>query len=238
VHGWRVPLPDGRGVEVRATDRSDGDLRVEGDPGALARAREAVADRPWVWLRQVHGRAVLVLGPGDDPTVAAGAEADAVVTTRTDVALAVHGADCGIVALWSPEGVIGAVHAGWKGLGAGVVGAAVAAMRAEGASEVAAIAGPCIGPECYEFGEADLQELVARLGPGAGGRTGAGAPALDLPGALAGALGRAGVDVVVAPGPCTACEATRLWSHRARREQGRQAVVVWLDGDGDGGGRR
>jgi polyphenol oxidase len=235
VHEWHEPLPDGRAVEVRATTRAEGDLSVLGPPVELGARRAAVVDRPWVWLRQVHGREVVVVADGDDPDRLAGTEADAVVTTRADLALAVHGADCAIVGLWSPEGVIGAAHAGWKGLEVGVLAAAADAMRALGASSIDAVAGPCIGPECYEFGAEGLGALARAFGPGVVATTSWGTPALDLPAAVAVALGRAGVSLVAPPVACTACAADDQWSFRARGETGRQALVVWLSGPVVGG---
>jgi polyphenol oxidase len=235
VHEWHEPLPDGRAVELRATARAEGDLAVHGPATELAARRAAIVDRPWVWLRQVHGRRVVVVADGDDPGALAGREADAVVTSRGDVALAVHGADCAIVGLWSPEGVIGAAHAGWRGLETGVVGAVADAMRAQGASSVSAVAGPCIGPECYEFGAEGLDRMAAALGPRVRSTTSWGTPALDLPAALGVALERAGVTSVVPPAPCTACAADVQWSFRARAEAGRQALVVWLSGPAGAG---
>jgi copper oxidase (laccase) domain-containing protein len=232
VGAWHVPLPDGRAVELRATSRADGDLVVDGPADALARRRRAVVDRPWVWLRQVHGDRVVVVGPDDDPRSLTGSEADAAVSTRSDVALAVHGADCGILGLWSPEGVIGVAHAGWKGLEAGVIPAVAGAMRDLGASLVSAVAGPCIGPECYEFGVDGLASIEARLGPEVRGTTSWGTPALDLPAAVAAACSAADVALGGPASPCTACAVDEHWSHRARADTGRQAMVVWLTAGG------
>jgi copper oxidase (laccase) domain-containing protein len=229
VGAWHEPLPDGRAVELRATSRADGDLFVDGPAEALAARRQAVVDRPWVWLRQVHGHRVVVVRPDDDPASLAGSEADAVVTTRSDVALAVHGADCGVLGLWSPEGVVGAAHAGWKGLAVGVIPAVAAAMRSLGASRVEAVAGPCIGPECYEFGADELASIEAVLGAGVRGTTSWGTPALDLPAALAAACAAADVVLTEPAAPCTACAVDEHWSHRARADTGRQAMVVWLE---------
>src|SRR5674476_1670641 len=64
-------------------------------------------------------------------------------------ALCVLTADCAAIALASAEGVCSAVHAGWRGLVAGVVEAAVTAMRDLGASDVTASLGPCIHAPCY-----------------------------------------------------------------------------------------
>jgi YfiH family protein len=229
VEAWSLPLDDGGSVQVRATDRGAGDLRIDGEPASLFARRSAVVDRPWVWVRQVHGAEVLVVAPDDDPVAVAGREADAVVTTRADVALAVHGADCGVLALSSPEGVVGVVHAGWRGLEAGVVAAAAEAVHRLGASRVEAVVGPCIGPECYEFGVEPLGRLRGVLGPEVIGTTRQGTPALDVPAALEVSLARAGVDVVGRSGRCTACAPDELWSFRARGDEARQAVVAWRE---------
>jgi polyphenol oxidase len=195
---------------------------VEVEPDVASRRRRVV-DLPWTWLRQVHGAEVVhVLGPGDG----AGNRADAAVTAEAGCALAVLTADCAPVALASPEGVIGVAHAGWMGLAAGVIERTVERMRALGATDVAAAMGPCIHPECYEFGAEHLDRMAARFGDAVRGTTADGAPALDVPAAVRCALGAAGVADVDDIGQCTACDAG-WFSWRARREMARQAVVVW-----------
>ncbi|CAN5852266.1 hypothetical protein BH24ACT3_BH24ACT3_04800 [soil metagenome] len=171
---------------------------------------------------------VTVVNPGDH----AGDEADASVTATTGAVLAVHTADCAPVVLVSPAGVVGVVHAGWRGLATGVLDAAVQAMRRRrrrlGAGDVHAVVGPCIGPECYAFGPADLGRVAAELGEAVRGRTSDGDPALDLVAGVRAGLARVGVDRIETVGSCTAC--TGEWfSHRARGDTGRQATVVWLD---------
>jgi YfiH family protein len=210
---------------VRFTSREDGDLASAGhvDADELAARRGAIAPTPWTWLRQVHGaRVVTVRDPGDR----AGEEADAAVTDVPGVVLAVHVGDCAPVALLASDGVIGVVHAGWRGLEAGVVDAAVDAVHALGGRDVEALVGPCIHAECYEFGADDLERLAARFGPGVRGTSAAGTPALDLPATVRAALVEAGVRVREVSPTCTACD-TRYYSHRARGERGRQAVVAW-----------
>lgn len=218
-------------AEVRFTSRADGDVGHAGlwvavedvDPAVEGR-RRAVVDRPWSWLRQVHGdRVVTVAAPGDH----AGAEADGAVSAHPGAALCVLIADCAPLALASPEGVIGVAHAGWRGLVEGVVGQTVAAMRRLGAGDIDVALGPCIHAECYEFSPADLDTVASRLGDGVRGRTSTGAPALDVPAAVAAAVSSAGARLVHDEGLCTACSAQH-WSHRARGELERQAVVVWL----------
>jgi len=227
-------LGDGRTIHLRTTDRSDGDLSVDGDRVLLDPRRRAITTAPWVWLRQVHGREVVVVGPDDDPTMIAGTDADAIVTVRDDLALAVHGADCATIGLWVDDGTIGAVHAGWRGLLDGVLEAAVAGLRSEMATAdggvVHAVVGPTIGPECYEFGPADLDAMIDRFGPSVRSRTSTGADALDVRAAFDVLAAELGLDVVDRDRTCTACAGDRLWSHRARGETGRQALVIWKDG--------
>lgn len=210
------------GARVRFTGRADGDLRpvLPATPARLA----AIAGRPVSWLRQVHGRRVVVV---DGSRPVEGEEGDVLVATSTGTALAVLTADCAPVALASPEGVIAAVHAGWAGLAAGVVASAVAVMRDLGATRVEAALGPCIHAECYEFAEVDLAPLVHVFGPNVRGRSSAGTPALDLPAAVRAALGAAKADLVADEDGCTACGADRYWSYRARKDVERQAMVVW-----------
>lgn len=182
-----------------------------------------MVDRPWTWLRQVHGAGVAVVrSPGE----AAGVEADAAVTDHAGAALCVLVADCAPLALSSPEGVVGVAHAGWRGLAAGVVPATVDAMRDLGASRVDVALGPCIHPECYEFSPDDLDHVAGLLGDTVRGKTAAGDPALDVPAAVRAAVAGAGADLVADTGPCTACSPEH-YSHRARGEVERQAVVVW-----------
>ena len=208
-------------TSVVFTDRSHGDLAV-GSVGVDER-RRAIVDAPWTWLRQVHGAEVVVVThPGEH----AGVEADAAVTAVPGVVLAVQVADCAPVALVS-DAAIGVVHAGWQGLVAGVVPAAVAAMRSLGAGTITATVGPCIRAECYEFGPADLDRVAAKLGDRVRSHTSWRTPALDVPAAVRASLVAAGVDDIVDDGTCTACS-LHHWSHRSRRDHERQAVVAWI----------
>ncbi|MBV8958494.1 MAG: polyphenol oxidase family protein [Actinobacteria bacterium] len=182
-------------------------------------------DRPWSWLRQVHGDHVVDVGsPGDG----AGAEGDGLVSTARGTALAVFTADCAPVAMASPEGVIGVAHAGWRGLLAGILERTAERMRQAGATDITAALGPCIHVECYEFSPADLDTVAGGLGDDVRGHTSAGTPALDMPAAVAASLSRAGVSLAHDAGVCTACAASEYFSHRARAEPERQATVVWL----------
>jgi copper oxidase (laccase) domain-containing protein len=189
-------------MPYRFTTRADGDTRDR---------------RDWAMVRQVHGAGVVVadrvghLGDGD-----------AIVTVTPDVPIAVRVADCAPIVLLA-DGAVGVVHAGWRGIVAGVLPAAMDAMRSLGAAEVRAVLGPCIHAECYEFGADELDRIAAALGDGVRGTTSWGTPALDVPAAIRAQLPGIGDESV-----CTACSSDH-WSHRARADVERQAVVAWLE---------
>jgi YfiH family protein len=208
------------GAIVRSASRLAGDFS---DPGALPEARAALAPFAWTWLRQVHGSGVAVV---EEPGACRGVEADAAVTRCAGAALAVLTADCAPVALSCEQGVVGVAHAGWRGLLAGVVEAAIGSMEALGAQRVFAAVGPCIWPHAYSFSPADLDAVAARFGPSVRATTTEGSPALDLPAAVASALERAGAYLVASSQSCTHCSGVHF-SWRARGDRGRQATVVW-----------
>jgi len=220
-HGW---------VHTAFGDRTDGDFSVGLPDDDRRRVRRALVDRPWTWLRQVHGaRVIRVERPGEG----AGSEADAAVTDVAGAVLGVQVADCAPVLFWGPTdgGVaIGAAHAGWRGLRAGVLREVVGHLEDLGAREVSWDLGPCISAGAYEFGTDDLAELEELLGPEVRSTTGHGAPALDLPAAVAAAVAAAGVTgpQVSGPPPCTATGA-RWWSHRARGDLARQVAAIWWE---------
>src|SRR5215831_7124488 len=134
-------------------------------------------------VRQVHGADVTVVDAAlaTDPETVARTRADALVTPLPGVAVAVYTADCIPVLLADPvRGALGAVHAGWRGLVAGVIGAAVAALGRGGTRprDVRAALGPSIGPCCFEVGdEVAAQFAPAFVKPGASVR---GRPLVDL----------------------------------------------------------
>jgi len=205
------------------SDRSHGDLR--GDLAAAEARRRSLVDLPWHTLAQVHGARVVI----EDGSEKEGPEeADAVVTVLSGRAIAVLGADCPLVGFASPEGVLGAAHAGWRGLVAGVLEETVEVMRSLGATRLVAILGPCIHPECYPFGVTDLDAVAARLGPAVRAETATGLPALDLPAGVGQVLAKVGVEEVREIGPCTACD-PRFFSYRARGDEGRHALVLWRE---------
>ena len=195
------------------------------------------------WVDQVHGSTVVVAaartaGPGGPQSQSSpdhsvdsfcAGSGDALVSTAPAAAVAVLTADCAAIALGSREGVFAAVHAGWRGLVGGVVEAAVGALRGLGATDVVGALGPCIHAGCYEFSEDDLATVADVYGERVRGRTRSGRPALDVPAAVSAALAAGGAAEAPGIDVCTAC-AGRYFSHRARAERGRQALLVWSTG--------
>lgn len=186
---------------------------------------DPTASPEWTWLRQVHGsETVVALAPGDR----AGVDGDAALTRASGAVLAVQTADCAPIALVATGGAIAAVHAGWRGLMAGVVDHAVTTLSSLADGPIRAWLGPCIHAECYEFSPADLEGLVERFGPAAASVTSDGRPALDLPATVTAALDEFGIEVDVSANRCTACGGA-WFSHRARSESERQILASWID---------
>ena len=184
----------------------------------------------WTGARQVHGTHVVKVGAGErgagwDSPANVVPDADALWTEEPDVALVVVTADCVPILLADPSGRrIGVVHAGWRGLVAGMIEEAV---RALGSPEtLAAFIGPSIGPCCYEVGEDVAAPAAKRLGDVVsrrGDRT-----HLDLWRGATTSLARAGVREIWPAALCTRCEPDRFYSHRAGA-RGRQGLIARLD---------
>ena len=218
------------GVSAAPYDTCNVGDHVGDRPDAVATNRARVGEEAglgdpsgWVWIRQVHGTAVHV---ASDPTGSVPPEADAAVTAARGLPVAVLTADCAPVAL-ACDDAVGVVHAGHRGLEHGVIERAVEQLRAIGRGPVRAYLGPCIRPDRYEFGAADLARLVARLGPEVAGRTADGRPALDIPAAVRAALRSCGVSTLADGGVCTASSPAHF-SYRRDGVTGRQATIVML----------
>lgn len=218
------------GVSAPPFDTANAGYSRGDDPAAVAENRRRIgaglggrAADPGAWtcLHQVHGADVHVAG---SHTAQGQPRADACVSADRDAVLAILTADCAPVALVGP-GVVGAVHAGWRGLAAGVVEAAVERMTAMAGEVPAAVVGPCIHPCCYEFSPGDLELVSRRLGGAVEGRTAKGTLALDVPLAVRVALSRAGVTDVTEVGVCTSCS-PQHFSHRRDGRTGLQAMLV------------
>lgn len=177
------------------------------------------------WGRQAHGAEVI----SHDEEVAADPtpsqlEGDGRITTAPGIAPMVLTADCLAVIVAGPGGVA-ALHAGWRGLAGGVIGAGVSRLRQlgiEGALEAAI--GPHARACCYEVGE-EVHEVFAAAGYGQAraGRN------LDMTLVARRQLEEAGVSAVHDLGLCTMCsDPTLFFSHRRDRGiTGRQAGLAW-----------
>ncbi|MHB8382042.1 MAG: peptidoglycan editing factor PgeF [Candidatus Binataceae bacterium] len=170
-------------------------------------------------LSQVHGNEVVVVtraNSNDRP------RADAMVTREAGIVLGIHSADCVPVLLSAArERVSGAIHAGWRGVIAGIADAGVRAMTSLGAApgSIRAALGPSIGPCCFEVERALAGRFAAEI-PGAARHRREGGPGkayLDLRAIVRDQLIAAGIapDAIESVGPCTRCAAERYFSRRA-----------------------
>jgi hypothetical protein len=204
-------------------------VHVGDDPAAVernrARLRASLPAEP-VWLQQVHGTDVVDAGSPPAP-----ARADAAVARSRHVVCAVLTADCVPVLLAGRDGdAVAIAHAGWRGLAAGVIEAAVARMGVAAASVIAWL-GPAIGPRAYEVGP----EVRAAFVRGDAAAAAAFAPRrddrflADLFLLARQRLAAAGVAAVYGGGHCTYTEAERFYSYRRAPATGRFASLVWID---------
>ncbi|HET8765053.1 MAG TPA: peptidoglycan editing factor PgeF, partial [Rhodanobacter sp.] len=181
------------------------------------------------WLHQVHGREVIEQGvapPAGEP------DADAAVTRTPGVALAILTADCLPVLLAADDGsVVGAAHAGWRGLAAGVLESTLHAMRCA-PDRVVAWLGPCIGGPSYEVGE-EVRAAFVDHAPDAArcfAPTRPGHWRCDLAALARQRLAAAGVTSVHGGGFDTFTD-PRFYSYRREgARSGRFASLVWMAG--------
>jgi len=193
-----------------------------------------------VWLSQVHAADIARVDRGNVADLLVSPPmADAAVTRAPGVVLGVRTADCLPVLFADRAGtVVGAAHAGWRGLAAGVLEATMRAMDAP-PREIVAWLGPAIGPQMFEVG-ADV--FAAFCGPDPGTASFF-APhgdekwlaadrdekwLADLYGLARYRLGRAGIGAVAGGGHCTMTEADRFFSWRRDKDTGRMATLIWL----------
>ena len=212
-------------------------VHVGDDLDAVARNRHrlgealALPSQPW-WLDQVHGTAVASFEqPPSSAEAAVSAVrpvADAAVTRAAGVVLAIQVADCLPVLLTDETGaVLGAAHAGWRGLVAGVLERTVEAMGVPGA-HITAWLGPSIGPAHFEVGQ-EVREAFLAAGDAASAFTPnpRGRWQCDLPALARARLARLGVTRIAGGDWCTAADPVRFFSHRRDQRTGRMAALLW-----------
>ncbi len=209
---------------------------VGDDATAVAENRRALRDAAGLpaepaWLEQVHGTHVVNL----DSQVPSG-PADAAVTRQPGRVCAILTADCLPVLLANDAGDrVGAAHAGWRGLAAGVIEATVNALGGP-PGELSAWLGPAIGTRHFEVGAEVREEFLRRAGAGDTAAVDAafvpnarGRYTADLYALARGRLRRLGVERIYGGGECTYTDDARYYSYRRDGRTGRQATLIWLE---------
>lgn len=247
AHGLSWLVWEGAGVTAAFPTRAGGvspapwsslnlGLTVGDEPGNVLTNRQrlcaalGLAPERLVVMQQVHGTTLRWVGEaeaGAGATAAATAlpACDGQLTAAAGLGLCVSTADCLpiVIAAATPDGVaLAAVHAGWRGVLAGIAGQAAAAL-AERGRLLGAVVGPGIGPCCFVVDD-DLRAGFAARFPGA-----AGPATVDLWAAARADLAAAGVPAteITVAGICSACDA-RFFSHRRERGlTGRHLTIAW-----------
>lgn len=230
VHAFTT-LRHGAGVSRAPFDHFNLGARAGDEPDAVARNRAELSERFALpsrprWLQQVHGSDVAIEPGLDEP------EADAAVTRVPGTVLAILTADCLPVVFATDDGSqVGAAHAGWRGLCAGVLEATVVAMQAS-PERIVAWLGPAAGPRAYEIGEEVFDAFVARdrRAGSAFAATRPGHWRVDLYALARQRLADAGVSRVSGGGLCTISDPQRFFSHRRDQRGGRMATLAWITG--------
>lgn len=179
-----------------------------------------------VWLKQVHGTEVV-----DAAQTACYPQADACVSSHSGAVCVVMTADCLPLLLCDEQGsVIGAVHAGWRGLCDGVIESTVRAMNAPPQTLMAWL-GPAIGPSAFEVGEevrvafiARQREAAAAFVPGMAGKWLA-----DIYRLARLRLNALGITRIYGGGLCTHTDSKRFFSYRRDGVTGRMGTFIWLE---------
>ena len=236
VPDWPAPPGVRALVSTRAGGVSTGHYaslnlatHVGDDPAAVAANRErlrtacALPAAPR-WMNQVHGTQLI-------EAAASGAEiptADAAFTSRPGVVCAVLTADCLPILLCDRAGTtVAAVHAGWRGLAAGIIASTLATLPP--AAELLAWIGPGIGPQHYQVGsELRAQFLAQDPAHAAAFAARDGAWYADLAGLAARQLRQAGVGGVFPSGLCTYADPAQFFSFRRHAVCGRIASLIWI----------
>lgn len=206
---------------------------VGDDPSAVADNRQTLIrqlslPQDSVWLQQVHGTRVVDAAKTADKLV----QADAAFTTQAGVICAVLTADCLPILLCDRQGKrVAALHAGWRGLAAGVIEATLKAMQTPG-QELMAWLGPAIGPEAYEVGDEVRQAFVQHDATAANAFATATRPGywyMDIYQLARQRLAAKGVTSVYGGAYCTFSDPSRFYSYRRDGKCGRMASLVWID---------
>lgn len=238
---WPAPPNVGACVSLREGPEPFGAanlaLHVGDDPQVVRANRAALARATgvanWQWLNQVHGTELVRVSPKTEGPAAA-PDADGSITAAADLALAVLTADCLPLLICARDGSeVAAVHAGWRGLAAGILKRAVRAFAAEPEALLVYI-GPAIGPRHYQV-DAPVLEAFSRnpeLGDGRASEAFAPSPGkpdhwqCDLAALARSQLQCLGVQATFGGDTCTYADA-RFYSYRRDGRTGRFACAIW-----------
>ena len=201
----------------------------------LLRRRLGLPAEP-LWLAQQHGAGIV-----DAARAQPGVRADGSYARAPGTVCAVLSADCLPVFLCRADGsAVMLLHAGWRGLAAGIIEAGVRVLRAR-APEAGLLAafGPAISGAVYEVGDEVRQQLRCGIADEEEERAfrpsqRSGRWYLDLYALAALRLRRLGLSTATAPDWCTQSDAGRFFSHRREPGGGRMASLIWLDPAGGG----
>lgn len=178
------------------------------------------------WLHQVHGTGVI-----DAAALIKDREADASFTDKTGIVCAVLTADCLPLLLCDRQGRhVCAIHAGWRGLAAGVIESAISAWGVPG-SEILAWMGPAIGPDVFEVGDDVRQRFIDTDSDSlAAFRSGnQGCWLADIYQLARLRLAREGVEHIYGGEWCTVSDAEHFFSYRRDGNTGRMASMIWIE---------
>jgi YfiH family protein len=208
---------------------------VQDDPVAVAENRRRIGaafglPAEPAWLSQVHGSRVVRPGAAD----AAGAAADGVVSSEAGRVCVIQVADCLPVLFAARDGsVVGAAHAGWRGLLAGVLENTVAGLNVAPAQLLAWI-GPGIGPAHFEVGPEVRAALLGAATPdvaaqvaGAFVANARGRWQCDLIALARQRLASLGLTGIYGGEWCTFADPERFFSYRREGRTGRMAALIW-----------
>jgi YfiH family protein len=193
---------------------------------ALLREELGLSSEP-IWLDQVHGCGVIELS-GQTPS---GCRADAVTTTEFGQVCAVLTADCLPLLLCNRSGSrVAAVHAGWRGLQAGVIEAAVNGFDDSG-EELLAWLGPAIGPDAFEVGP-EVRDAFIAVNPEDDEAFVAASSdrwMADIYALARSRLKRENIGFIGGGDQCTVTQAESYFSYRRDGRTGRMASLIWID---------
>jgi YfiH family protein len=228
------------GVSVAPYDSLNLGARIGDSPEAVAENRRRVREKlrlpaEPVWLEQVHGVEVVELGAGGVPDAVATGDppptADASVARGAGQVCAIRMADCMPVLFAARDGsVVGAAHAGWRGLAGGVLEATIGRLAVP-TTELIAWMGPAIGPKHFEVGE-DVRAAFTAADAGAASAFVANARGrwqCDLYALARRRLSALGVSGIYGGGWCTFADAGRFFSYRRDGQCGRMAALIWIE---------